>query len=206
MKKLLLITIFFSALFVSCSDYDFEDFISMKGDRYIWYTSSDGEVVAVRDYAFGVELISHHYGYLLFADVVTRIGRDAFPTVTKTTTDGTEQTETVYNCLKTIDIPSSVTTIEILAFEECYDLEKVVIGDGVKSIGYKAFYNCRSLKKVYCRAKTPPTPKLYEGWDAFPKRNDFKIYVPKESLAAYKSAQYWSDYDYAIVGYDYSIE
>ena len=206
MKKLLLITILFSALSVSCSDYDFEDFISMKGDRYIWYTSSDGEVVAVRDDAFGVELIFHNYGYLLFADVVTRIGRDAFPTVTKTTTDGTEQTETVYNRLKTIDIPSSVTTIEILAFEECYYLEKVVIGDGVKSIGYKAFYNCLRLKDVYCRAKTPPTPKLYEGWDAFPKRKDLKIYVPKESLAAYKSAQYWSDYDYAIVGYDYSIE
>jgi hypothetical protein len=33
--------------------------------------------------------------------------------------------------------------------------------------------------------------------------SDIKIYVPTESVDAYKRAKYWSDWASAIVGYDF---
>ena len=37
----------------------------------------------------------------------------------------------------------------------------------------------------------------------FGNASERKIYVPTESVDAYKSAQYWSDYSSYIVGYDF---
>lgn len=42
------------------------------------------------------------------------------------------------------------------------------------------------------------------SWGAFDENaTNRKIYVPKESVEAYKSAKYWSDYADDIVGYDF---
>ena len=41
-------------------------------------------------------------------------------------------------------------------------------------------------------------------WDAFDDNaKNRKIYVPRESVEAYKSAGGWKDYASAIVGYDF---
>ena len=48
--------------------------------------------------------------------------------------------------LKSVTIPSSVTSIEGEAFLDCRDLEKVSIPSGVTSIGAEAFRNCYVLK------------------------------------------------------------
>ena len=50
--------------------------------------------------------------------------------------------------LKSIDIPDSVTTIDDDAFSYCYELESVKIGNGVTSIGKKAFRFCNALKSI----------------------------------------------------------
>ena len=50
--------------------------------------------------------------------------------------------------LKTITIPSSITSIGTYAFYNCYSLVSVTIPDNVVNIGYNAFYNCYSLVSV----------------------------------------------------------
>ena len=109
--------------------------------------------------------------------------------------------------LTTITIPDSVTTIESSAFSNCSSLTKAIIGSGVKKIYYSAFENCYFLNEVICKPTTPPTAAFVNGvteWNAFNAiGTSAKIYVPAESVAAYKSADGWKDYADAIFGYDF---
>ncbi len=107
-----------------------------------------------------------------------------------------------YKCssLAGITIPDSVTSIGSEAFRECSSLTSITIPHSVTEIYQSAFYYCLSLAKVYCKPTTPPTG---DG-DMFDRNaNGRKIYVPTESVDAYKAAEWWSDYSSAIVGYDF---
>ena len=89
-----------------------------------------------------------------------------------------------------------VNTIGWELFRDCESLVEVTIPQTITKIDFEAFYNCSSLKSVYCRSTTPPilSSKAFGGNAA-----DRKIYVPASSVEAYKSAQYWSEYADAIV-------
>ena len=105
-----------------------------------------------------------------------------------------------YDSLTSITIPDSVTTIGEYAFDGCSSLTSVTIPDNVTSIGYDAFRNCSRLTSVYCKAVTPPAG----GSEMFSyNASGRKIYVPMESVEAYKSAYRWSDYADAIEGYNF---
>ena len=118
-------------------------------------------------------------------DGLTSIGDDAF-----------------LNCrsLTSVTIPDSVTSIGEYAFYWCTSLRSITIPDSVTSIGSYAFSYCESLKEVYCNPTTPPATKSYVFGGYVPER---KIYVPMESVNAYKSASGWSDYASNIVGYNF---
>ena len=103
-------------------------------------------------------------------------------------------------------IPDSVTSIGDFAFRYCTSLTSITIPDGVTSIGGWAFENCSSLTSVYCEATTPPTGdycmfSYYNYGEAVPI--GCTIYVPTESVDAYKAADYWSDYADYIEPYNF---
>ena len=107
--------------------------------------------------------------------------------------------------LVSVTIPDEVISIKEEAFRWCDNLASINIPDSVTSIGREAFSYCRSLAEVYCKATTPPTAvPNYDStyWDAFDDNaSERKIYVPTESVEAYKTAEWWRDYAANIVGY-----
>ena len=101
-----------------------------------------------------------------------------------------------YSVLTSVTIPNNVTVIGNNAFRNCSVLTSVNIPSGVTSIGSDAFRNCNSLSNITINAVTPPTIEILEGRAPFDYTNDCPIYVPAESVDAYKSA--WGQYSSRI--------
>ena len=68
------------------------------------------------------------------------------------------------------------------------------------SIKYCAFFGCKNLNVVYCKATVPPEfgGSIFRNSASHPT-----IYVPRASVDAYRAAEGWSEYANAIVGYDF---
>lgn len=97
------------------------------------------------------------------------------------------------NNIKEINIPDSVEYIGQNAFGAYYKCERINIGKGIKKLEKNCIINAgRDVEQLILtiKAKTPPT------WTAEDniQPNKVKIYVPSESIYAYKSAAGWSEY------------
>lgn len=92
--------------------------------------------------------------------------------------------------LTSVTIPNSVTSIDNNAFQNCSSLSSITIGSGVTSIGVGTFSGCTSLTSITVNAITPPEM----GYSVFNATNDCPIYVPSQSVDAYRTASGWSEY------------
>ena len=202
MKKLIFtFSIIVCALLSSCNNSNCE----------ITYSSKSCIILGnVEDW--GAEIKSHEFnnglGKITFKGKVTTVPESAFRECThvKSITWPNSITSIGFwafgGCenLKTIKLPSNLKTVEDGAFGGCTSLISITIPDSVTSIGMSAFYYCSSLESVYCKAKTPPRGRDYMFYNNASGR---KIYVPRESVKAYKSAEGWKEYAEDIVGYDF---
>ena len=98
-----------------------------------------------------------------------------------------------YNCagLTSIAIPSSVTKISDFAFYDCTGLSSIVIPSSVTRIDDRAFRGCTGLSSISLLSTNPCN--LSSG-GIFDYTNDCPIYVPAESVEAYKLAPGWNRY------------
>ena len=94
--------------------------------------------------------------------------------------------------LSSIIIPESVTLIGALAFNQCSKLESIIIPENVRYIGRYAFQGCHNLTQMTCLSKTPPEC-LSDTFSNF-RMLGCTLHVPSASVAAYKSAEYWSEF------------
>lgn len=122
-----------------------------------------------------------------------------------------------YYCssLTSIEIPNGVTSIGEMAFKDCSSLASVTIPNSVTSIGNSSFYNCTSLTIIEipnnvtsigpaaffgCSGLTNVTvkkilpPILGNNYVFNNTSQNLVIYVPAESVEAYKAASGWSTY------------
>ena len=132
---------------------------------------------------------------------VTSIGKYAFYNCRSLTTitlpEGVTriEKETFAGCvsLTTITIPEGVTAIGRDAFSGCSSLTSITIPESVTSIiGSYTFYSCSSLTAITCKATTPPTIETLSTFYKVDK--SIPVYVPAESVDAYKAAKYWKEF------------
>ena len=100
--------------------------------------------------------------------------------------------QTLNQCkgITSIYIPNSVTSIGNGAFSGNYNnLKQITIGSGITSIGNKVTLNSYGIQSITIKATTPPTISELT-WQS----TTCPIYVPAESVDAYKQAENWSTY------------
>ncbi len=147
----------------------------MPANNEIWYTSTDGKVVAPYETdIFGANIVSNTYengkGVIKFDSDVTKIGGYAFGecetlksiTFSDSVTLLGEAAFCECTALVSVEIPNSVTVIGTEAFAGCVLLRVIEIPNSVSSIGIHAFYNCTSLTSV-----TIPDSVISIGYSAF---------------------------------------
>lgn len=152
---------------------------------------------------------------------ITEIGEGVFKTCTNLTSvtipNGVTSIgdQAFYECtsLTSLIIPNNVTEIGEFCFISCTSLTNVIIGNNVTYIGSSAFAGssitsitipssvtnisqyafraCSNLASVTVEATTPP---ILESNVFDNNASSRKIYVPSESVAAYKAASGWSTY------------
>ena len=130
---------------------------------------------------------------------ITSIGEYAFQKCTSLTsvtipsgvTSIGEQAFRYCSSLTSVTIPNSVTSIGESAFDSCTNLKSIEIPSSVTSIEQYAFFRCSSLASVTVQATTPP---ILESGVFGNTSSNLVIYVPAESVDAYKAATKWSTY------------
>lgn len=120
--------------------------------------------------------------------------------------------------LRNVSLPNSITDIPDSTFNACSSLTNIIIPNSVTRIGSSAFYYCNlssinipsgvtfmgdevfarnsGMTSVTVNAITPPTL----GSKVFDYTNNCPIYVPCESVEAYKAASDWRSYASRIHG------
>ncbi|MBR2050150.1 MAG: leucine-rich repeat domain-containing protein [Alistipes sp.] len=148
------------------------------------FASSDGRMLVVDNevVSFAMSGLSSY----VIPEGITSIGAIAFEEVPFTK----------------ITLPTSLVEIGHNAFWSCTKLTEITIPENVTSFGNRPFRDCKALATVYCKPTTPPAwSKDYPPFDGTSSK--LKIYVPRESVEAYKADASWSQYASKIEGYDF---
>ena len=105
-----------------------------------------------------------------------------------------------YGCtsLKSVSMGDGIATIGKYAFSGCSALESFSFGTGLNSIGDEAFSDCTGMKKLVSKTATPPVcgPQALDDINKW----ECTLYVPQESLDAYKSAAQWKEFFFLETG------
>ena len=141
----------------------------------------------------------HHLPNIVLPNTVTYIGTFAFGSCRSFTTFSIppEVREIKYgtfnDCinLTSVSIHDEVEVIEEDAFTSCPALSSIVIPESVTNIRSGAFSGCTGLSYITIHAATPPEELTAS---TFENTNNCLIYVPSESLEAYKTTEGWNNY------------
>ena len=112
--------------------------------------------------------------------------------------EGTEEIDgfvfSDFSNLKKIVLPESLKIIGHRAFDGCETLKELRIPCNVESIDYRTLDECKSLRKLVIEAVKPPKMvDVSRNWDFAEGNKKMVVYVPHDSLKAYKTAKGWKN-------------
>ena len=139
------------------------------------YYSEDG-VLFNKDKTTLIQYPGGKQGAYTIPNSVTNIGDEAFTGCS----------------LTSVKIPNSITGIGDEVFSMCSSLTSVTIPNSVTSIGDWAFYGCKTLTSITNYATEPQTidANVFNIVD----KSACTLYVPAESVEAYKAADVWKEF------------
>lgn len=179
----------YSTSIVSSYNYDkigAYSFAGIDNLRYFEIAMYDGNTIEIDDCAFWYcENLESFKGVAAGAKMnISAIGSTVFG----------------YTAIEELNfLDSSFTSIE-RTFRQCFALKTLFLPKTLAYIGENTFEGCDNLVNLYLAATMPPSLSP----DAFNIISDgLIIYVPTESIDAYKTAAGWSDYADQIVGYNF---
>ena len=94
--------------------------------------------------------------------------------------------------LRTVKMSDAETTVYDKEFYGCNNLKNVSFGKGLESIGADVFYDCVNVMQISCDAELPPScsTNLFDPINKW----ECKLFVPKNSIDAYKKADGWKEF------------
>ncbi|MBD5369504.1 MAG: leucine-rich repeat domain-containing protein [Bacteroides sp.] len=104
------------------------------------------------------------------------------------------------NELKEVVIPNSVNRIEDCAYYNCKELQKIILGDGLKYLHWGAFGNCEKIDTIFCLSNIPPELYVTEIENYGKAVFDNMVYqfavlkVPAASIGKYKNSAIWKNF------------
>lgn len=164
-------------------------------------------VTSIGDYAFKYCTALTDVG---IPEGVTNIGQSSFEHCTKinsitipgsVTSIGGAAFNQCTN-LTSIVLPDGVCTVAVQLLGYCSSLTEVHIPSSVTAIQIAAFLNCTNIDVITCEAVIPPTVENHSDKGLPASANVFYavpmdecvLYVPQESIDAYKEAYGWSSF------------
>lgn len=152
--------------------------------------TANGEYLASGDDADGYSKVTVQ---IQSEDKIAKLVNRTIETITTTDLYGITQVGrwVFYECtaLTSVSLPEGVTHIGEHAFDYCTALKTVTIPSTISNIGGFAFQYGRALESITVLATTPPS---LGNTQVFSYGTTCPIYVPAESVAAYKSATNWA--------------
>ena len=154
--------------------------LPVKAERY-WidgyeYEFNDHEATVTSCSLSGDIIIPETVSYNNVTYTVTTIGGLAFYCDHKVTS---------------IRMPNTMKTLKNNAFIYASELKTVYFPSSIEVIEGGVFYDNASLTNLFCLNPTPPYP---DDGTAGPIEETVTLYVPSESLEAYRSAPYWKNF------------
>ena len=159
----------------------------------------------------GKDAFSWNYGFtaLTLPNNITSIKESTFQNcanITGTLTLPEELTTIEKNAFYGCDsltgsliIPNGVTKIEESAFQNCSNLNGILsLPESIDTIGKKAFAGCSSFASIYCYAENLPQADT-NNFIQCP--SDMVIYVPRQSVDAYKATSPWNKFTVMSLSY-----
>ena len=166
---------------------------------FAYMTNSDFETYAVPDgikSIAGAAFYEANIGTLTFPNSVTNISEEAFygaysignliwPSSVTSISDRTFKESNINK----IEIPNGVTSIGDEAFINCRGLTEIEIPSSVTSIGKDALSTDVGLHHIVVKSTTPPScnGNIAKDYSSY-------LYVPEESIKAYKAANEWKKF------------
>ena len=158
----------------------------------------NGSTYKVNAIGYGAFCNCEHLITVIIPNTILSIGVAAFSTsnikyITIPSSVMTIDEDAFHSCvgLKEVNLEEGTKWLEAGVFAYCINLKNIVLPSTISSLGESCFEDCTGLTSLECRAITPPDCEKYV-FDAVNKQ--IPVYVPAESLSAYKSATGWKEF------------